>query len=263
VVEPLLPLILLLIGLLVGFFSSLLGLGGGVILVPILILGFGLTTHNAVSTSLVAVLATAASASLEYARQKRIVFRLGLLTIAATIPGAFLGADISQYVSSRMLAAIFSAIVICLGFIMLFGQEPKGGSDHPNTKRLASGHLLSQLASFSLFFCVGLVAGLLGIGGGILVVPIYNVLLGVGIYYAVATSTFTIIFTSLAGLLRHYTLGYLLLEYTLPITIGVLIGAQLGPRLNKMLNTQLLRRIFALAIIGLSIYLLVTKFLLA
>jgi len=262
VVEPLLPLILLLIGLLVGFFSSLLGLGGGVILVPILILGFGLTTHNAVSTSLVAVLATAASATLEYARQKRIVFRLGLLTIAATIPGAFLGADISQYVSSRMLAAIFSAIVICLGFIMLFGQEPKG-SDHPNTKRLASGHLLSQLASFSLFFCVGLVAGLLGIGGGILVVPIYNVLLGVGIYYAVATSTFTIIFTSLAGLLRHYTLGYLLLEYTLPITIGVLIGAQLGPRLNKMLNTQLLRRIFALAIIGLSIYLLVTKFLLA
>jgi uncharacterized membrane protein YfcA len=226
-------------------------------------MGFGLTTHNAVSTSLVAVLATAASATLKYVKQKRIVLRLGLLTIAATIPGAFLGADISQYVSSRMLAAIFSVIVIHLGFIMLFGQEPKGGSDHPNTKRLASGRLLNQLASFSLFFCVGLVAGLLGIGGGILVVPIYNILLGVGIHYAVATSTFTIIFTSLAGLARHYMLGYLLLKYALPITIGVLIGAQLGPRLNKVLNTQLLRRIFAVAIIGVSVHLFITKFLLA
>ena len=261
-VEPLL-LTLIIIGLLVGLFASLLGLGGGVVLVPILVLGFGLTTHNAVGTSLLAVSATAASATLEYARQKRIMFRLGLLTAAATIPGAFIGADISQFVSSRMLAAIFSTFVICLGFIMLFGKEQRGDSSPSNTKRLVYGRTMNLLASFSLFFCVGLVAGVVGIGGGILVVPIYNVLLGVGIYYAVATSTFTIIFTALAGLLRHYSLGYLLFEYALPITIGIVIGAQLGPRLNKMLNTLLLRRIFALAIIALSIYLFITKFLLA
>lgn len=262
-VEPLLPITLLLIGFLVGLFGSLLGLGGGVIIVPILVLGLGLTTHNAVSTSLVAVLATAASATLEYARQKRIVFRLGLLTAAATIPGAFVGADISQHVSPKMLAAIFSVIVILLGSIMLFGRERREGGGSSSTVKLSSGRRMNLLTSFSLFFCVGLVAGLLGIGGGILFVPIYNLFLGVGIYYAVATSAFTIIFTSLAGLLRHYTLGYLLFEYTLPITIGVFIGAQLGPRLNRVLNTLILSRIFALAIIGVSIYLFITKFLLA
>jgi len=262
-VDPFLSITLFNVGLIVGLIASLLGLGGGVLLVPILVLGFGLTTHNAVSMSLVAVLAAAVSATLEYARQKRILFRLGLLTIAATIPGAFIGADISQYVSSRVLAAIFSAIVVCISFIMFFSQERESESDPSNAKRLAYGRVLNLLASFSLFFCVGLVAGLLGIGGGIVVVPIYNVLLGVGIYYAVATSAFTIIFTALAGLLRHYTLGYLLFEYALPTTIGIVIGAQLGPRLNKMLNTLLLRRIFALAIIGVSIYLFITKFLLA
>jgi len=262
-VEPLLFITLLIIGLLVGIFASLLGLGGGVLLVPMLVLGFSLTTHNAVSTSLVAAFATASSATLEYARQKHIIFKLGLLTIAATIPGAFIGAEISQYFSSGMLAAIFSVIVICLGFTMLFKHEGGSGSAPSNTKRLAYGRSLNLLASFSLFFSVGFVAGLLGIGGGILVVPLYNVLLGVGIYYAVATSTFTVIFTSLAGLLRHYTLGYLLLEYALPVTIGVVVGAQLGPRLNKMLNTILLRKIFALTIISISIYLFITKFLLA
>ena len=260
-VEPLLLITLLLIGFGVGFLASLLGLGGGVLLVPILVLGLGLTTHNAVSTSLLAVLATATSATLAYARQKRIVFRLGVLTIAATIPSAFIGAEISRYFSSQLLAAIFSIVVICLGFVMLFGKEGKNKGVSSNKKMLASG--LSLLASFTLFFCVGLVAGLLGIGGGILVVPIYTLLLGVGIHYAVATSTFTIIFTALAGLLRHYTLGHLLFEYAILLTTGVVIGAQLGPRLNKMLNTLLLRRIFAVAIIGVSINLFITKFLLA
>jgi len=260
-VEPLLPTTLLLIGFLVGFLASLLGLGGGVLLVPILVLGLDLTTHSAVSTSLVAVLATAVSATLEYARQKRIVFRLGILTITATIPAAFIGAEISQHLSSPILAAIFSIVVICLGFAMFFGKDRRNERVSSNNKMLASG--LSLLASFALFFCVGLVAGLLGIGGGILIVPIYTLLLGVRIHYAVATSAFTIIFTALAGLLRHYTLGHLLFEYTIPLTIGLVIGAQLGPRLNKMLNTSLLRRIFAIAIIGVSINLFITKFLLA
>jgi len=261
VVDPLLAL--LLIGLLVGLFCSLLGLGGGVLIVPILVVGLGLSTHSAVSSSLVAVLATAASASIEYARQKRIKFKLGLLTVVATIPGAFIGADISQYVSSKTFVTVFSLIVIALGSIMLLGKEQSGDGGSSNAIRFSSYGWLNLLTSFSVFFCVGLVSGLLGIGGGILVIPIYGIFLRVGIYYAAATSMFTILFTSLAALMRYYTLGYLLFEYALPITIGVVIGAQIGPRLNKMLNTLMLRRIFAITIIGISIYMFITKFLLA
>ena len=245
------------IGILIGIFSSMLGLGGGVLIVPTLVLGLGLPTHNAVGVSLVAVFATAASATIEYTKQKRIIFWLGLLTSAATVPGALLGSDITKYMSSQLLAVIFSIMLFLITLNMLFTKDV--GRSSFESSRASSARKINTVASVLTLFGAGVVAGMFGVGGGIFVVPIFNIVFGVGIHYAVATSTFTIIFTSLSGLAIHLILGHVLFEYAIPLVLGVVVGAQIGSRLAKKMSGLALRRFFSLVLIGVSIYMLITR----
>lgn len=261
VFESLLTLLALVpIGLLIGIFGSMLGLGGGFLIVPTLVLGLGLPTHNAVGASLVAVFASATSAALEYSRQKRIIFWLGLLASAATVPGALLGSDITKYMSSQLLAVIFSVMLLLIAFSMLLTKDRRFSSFESRAPSRASK--ISVLASVLTLFGAGVLAGMFGVGGGILVVPTLNIVFGVGIHYAVATSTFTIIFTSLSGLVMHLTLGHVLFEYAIPLVVGVTVGAQVGSRLARKMSGLMLRKVFSVVIIGIGIYMLVSKLLL-
>ncbi|MEM3509684.1 MAG: sulfite exporter TauE/SafE family protein [Nitrososphaerales archaeon] len=245
------------IGVLIGTFSSMLGLGGGILIVPTLVLGLGLPTHIAVGASLVAVFATATSATIEYIRQKRIIFWLGLLTSASTVPGALLGADITKYMSSQLLAVVFSIMLFLISLSMLFTKD-RGRSSFESS-RPGSARKISVFASMLTLFGAGVMAGMFGVGGGIFVVPIFNIVFGVGIHYAVATSTFTIIFTSLSGLAMHLILGHILFEYAIPLVVGVIVGAQIGSRLAKKMSSLMLRRVFSIVIVGISIYMLITR----
>ncbi|MFN3621930.1 MAG: sulfite exporter TauE/SafE family protein, partial [Nitrososphaerales archaeon] len=184
-------------------------------------------------------------------------FWLGLLTSAATVPGALLGSDITKYMSSQLLAVIFSVMLFLIALSMLF-TKGRGRSSF-ESGRPSSVSKINIFASVLTLFGAGVVAGMFGVGGGIFVVPIFNVVFGVGIHYAVATSTFTIIFTSLSGLAMHITLGHVLFEYAIPLVVGVVGGAQIGSRLAKKMSSLTLRRIFSVAIIGVSIYMLISR----
>lgn len=245
------------IGILIGIFGSMLGLGGGVLIVPTLVLGFGLPTHNAVGASLVAVLATATSATIEYSRQKRVIYWLGLLTSVATVPGALLGSKITQYLSSQLLAVLFSIVIFLIALSMLLTRNIVKSSFESSRPRSASK--INIFASVLTLFAAGVMAGMFGIGGGIFIVPIFNIVFGVEMHYAVATSAFTIIFTSLSGLITHLTLGHVLFEYATPLVVGVVVGAQIGSRLARRISSITLRRIFSIAIMGISIYMLITR----
>jgi uncharacterized membrane protein YfcA len=262
--EILLPLF----GFLVGIAASLVGIGGGTFIVPILLMIYGFSpTQLATGTSLAAIIFTAIASTVNYWRQKRIYFRTGLVLAVTTAPGAVLGAFLADMLESHILAFIFgfflifmaARIIIDLNRLRAKSQGQLGGRKETVTKSdtetVMSGKTIVLGAGLSFFG--GLASGLLGIGGGVLVVPIMMFAVGMPIHIATATSMFTMIFTSTAAVPKYYLVGRINLEYAFLIAAGSILGAQVGAYTSRRLSGKNLRRIFAiiLIIVGLKMLL--------
>lgn len=253
-------LLCLLIGFGVAVPCSMVGLGGGILIVPILILVFGLPAQNAVAVSLVAICGTTISATIAYARQKRVDYPLGLLYDLLDIPGVVIGAYLTTLFPSNLLAGIVGLFIIILA-IMLAMRRNKSPEEKPKvlktegkvwkrTKVDSSGKrfeyvirkpslaLVSSLAG-------GLATGLSGLGGGI-TDTVTMVLLGVPPHIAVASSEFAMALTNGTGVVAHGILNNILIDYALPITLGTIIGAQVGSHFSKRVNAKTLRRTLAI-----------------
>jgi uncharacterized membrane protein YfcA len=274
--DPLMLVLLGFLGAFAGFLGALLGVGGGIIVVPILVLGFSLDTRIAVGTSLLMVTFTALSGSYAYYLQRRIDWKVGIITALFTVPGASLGAYATKFFSSKSLALIFGA-TLCLIALALVRRSYRGTSTSEKithssktgrwvwNRRIVdrSGTAFEYEArvysSLLLFFVGGLASGFLGIGGGLIVVPVLSAYVGLPIHLAVATSMLAMIFTSISGVSTHLLLGNVKLEYAIPLVIGILAGTQLGARTAKRLRSVSLERVFAFAMVAIGILLILTK----
>ena len=250
-----------------GMVASLVGIGGGVIFIPLFNLYLGLTIEDAIGTSMFTIIFTSLSGTLYYLKEKRVDYKTGLLMEITTIPGAIIGAATTEILPETVLKAIFFSFLFFSGFKLIRRKDSEKSSNFtfkkPSLKFLNIGwekrFVDSQGKEWSYFvniplmltcgFLAGFVSGLLGIGGGTLKVPMLTIILGMPVHIATATSTFMILITSTSGGMTHFYLGHVHLEIVLIAAIGAVIGAQIGPRLNVRASSKHLRKIVGTVLI--------------
>jgi uncharacterized membrane protein YfcA len=278
--DPVIFLLLSILGLFTGFLGGMLGVGGGIIVVPILVLAFNLVSREAAGTSLVMVMFTALSSTAVYYRQKRIDWKIGIAAASVTAPGALIGAYATQLFNSNTLAIIFGVALLLMAAAMIrrtfrrsnrptrsFGSTETRSKFHGSVWRRrivdSTGQIFQYDAriysSLLLLFLGGLASGFLGIGGGLIVVPILAAYVGLPMHIAVATSMLTMIFTAISGVSTHILLGDVLIDYAIPLVIGILIGSQLGARIARRIKSANLERIFAIMVLVMGILMIVTR----
>lgn len=251
-----------LLGLGVGLFGTLIGAGGGFILVPILILTQrDWRPEQITAVSLTVVFFNALSGTAAYARMRRIDYRSGLAFAAATVPTAILGAITTGFLPRRTFDLVFGILILAACVFLILRPEPKPLAeapvpDHHTDRELVDAKGTVYRYSFDirigiwLSLGVGYISSLLGIGGGIVHVPALVHLLRFPVHVATATSQFMLGIMALFGVSVHLANGVLdgtydRLAWLIP---GVLIGAQLGARLSRRLAGGLIVRFLAAAL---------------
>ena len=243
----------------IGALGTLIGAGGGWMIVPLLLLGYHFTPQHAVATSLAVVFLNALSGSVAYMVQGRVLYMMGLAFAAATIPGALLGAWLVQLFSSKWFTVLFGGFLLCVALFLHRGQQllfvqGRGKEVTTNFQSLRSPVMrLGILISF----LVGILSSLFGVGGGIIHVPFLIVVLGIPVHAATATSHFILAITSLTGSLVFLRQGQIQLAAAASMGLGVLIGAQGGAFLSIRMRGEPIRRLLAavLAIFALRLIL--------
>ncbi len=240
-----------LLGVLVGIVASFFGIGGGVLFVPILILVLNYDTKMAIGTSLLAVFITSISSALAYAKRERIDYKLGLMLETASIPGAIFGAYIVTIASVVLLRRIFSMFLYALSINIVWNKKQYYKRQNKQTRprdKLIKAEALS--------FIAGMLSAMLGIGGGVLKVPVMLLVLNMPIHQATATSSFMVVITSLTGLTQHILHGYVVIRMGLLLGIGATLGAQIGVYLSDRTKPKMLRKLFAIMLMVIATELL-------
>ncbi len=249
---------LLAAGIAIGTLASLLGLGGGVFMVPLLSLGgFVATMPEASGTSIAAVLFTSISGSIAYYRQRKINVRIAVLFMPTAIAGILVGAQLTDVLDPSWLMTAFGFFLLYPVSMMITGRSPK--EIRFSLKGEAAGVRLYVFAAV-LGFIAGLASGLFGIGGGTVFVPSLAVFLGLDIVTAVATSLFVMVPTTLVGATKHWLQGNLHPELALPLILGIIAGAQIGPRISHRIPKRRLRQLFGVLLLYASIQMLIESF---
>jgi uncharacterized membrane protein YfcA len=258
------------VGFAVGAYGTLIGAGGGSVLMPILLLLYPKeSTETITSISLAVVFFNALSGSIAYARMKRIEYRSGLLFSAATIPGAILGALTTAYVPRRLFDGIFGVVLIAIAVFLAIkpgGEEKESRPCPPNHRACtviesdgrAHHFSYNQVLGVTVSLGVGYLSSLLGIGGGIIHVPVLVHMLNFPVHIATATSHFVLANMALTGTLTHVATGTFMhgIHRTLLLSLGVLLGAQLGARLSGKIHGAWIIRGLAISLGAVGVRLL-------
>lgn len=244
---------------LVGIVSSMIGVGGGFLIVPILVLVYETSTHLAVGTSAVMIVFTAISSTFAYARQRRIDYKLGLILAVGSIPGAAAGAYATSFVSPKDLASLFGVFLIILAVRMLVapgeGKKEKRLRMWGWVRRIqdVGGQVFEYEADtvpgMILSFFAGFASGFFGLGGGAVMVPVMVLVMTLPMHIAVATSMFIMIFTSISAATTHIILRNVLADSAVALGIGIVFGTQVGAFTAKRLKARSLQRVFALFLV--------------
>lgn len=245
---PLFILAIIGVGLSIGTFASMLGIGGGLLIVPTLSLILHYPIKYAIAVSLIGVSATSLMAASNYLKVGLVDVELGITLESSTILGALVGGIVSGYINSRILFLLFSMLVLYSAYVMWVGKK---------VKEVKSGRYQHYKEGIGASFFAGMASALLGIGGGVLKVPIMNLLMNVPVRTAVATSSFMIGMTAVTGVFPYIERGEANFLMAAPIVIGTLIGAFIGSKLMRRVPTVILRKIFAvlLLFVGLRMFL--------
>ena len=238
-------IILIAVGLGAGTLGSMVGVGGGIIMVPALTFMAFPPAHIA-STSLFAVTSTSVSSTIEYSRQKRIDYRLGIEMAVFAIPGAVLGAFLSDYLSAESFKMYFGILLMLTGIYVLYKNSIlKEGAASKRSIAL-------RAAVFAATFGAGIISSLFGVGGGIIFVPVMLLVLGMTMQRAAPTSQLTLMMTSLAGVFTHAFLGHPDYLQAIALSAGAFVGAQIGARVSRDAKELLLQRLLGLVLIGVA-----------
>ncbi|MEK7669763.1 MAG: sulfite exporter TauE/SafE family protein [Bacteroidota bacterium] len=264
--SPLTFLELFLAGIATGTIGAMLGLGGGVFLVPFLVLVFGLPMHQAIATSLVAVIATSSAAAAMNVERRTVNLRLGMLLETATVFGAILGGLTANYLSGEVLKKIFSVLLLVVSGFMIQRVRSRGGEGHVNRDGVfpgtyrddATGETVEYAAKripviLFVSLIAGNVSGLLGVGGGIFKVPAMHLISGIPMKAATATSNFMIGVTAAASAFIYFSHGHLNPVIAASTALGVLCGSLIGVQINRRLRGNVLTWIFVAVLLAVSI----------
>ncbi len=265
---PTVAFLLVLLGLAVGTFGTLVGVGGGFLLAPILLVVYPDESPQTITAiSLAVVLVNAVAGSFAYGRQRRIDYRSGIAFGLAGVPGSIIGVFLVGIVPRRPFDAMFAAILLGAGLWLLFRPQV----EHPPFRPGSSGALRElvdrrgrryryrvRVVQGALFgVLVGLLSSFLGVGGGIFQVPVMIGYLGFPAAIATATSQLVLAILAGVGTTTHVLSGGFAhghgLRRTASLSAGVVVGAQLGARLSLMISTSLVQKLLALAMIAVAI----------
>ena len=254
---------LLLLGFLTGAYGTLIGAGGGFMLLPALLILYPQESPVILtSISLAVVFFNALSGTEAYALMKRVDYRSGLLFSGASLPGAVLGALTTSFISRRAFDTILGLLMVLAFLYLFFRAAPKKEGAGPSraqrgfSRRLVEADGTEHVYSFNpyiglvLSFLVGFFSSLLGIGGGIIHVPALVYLLRFPVHIATATSHFILANMALTGTVTHIFTGTFShgVHRTIYLAIGVMAGAQLGARLSNRVKGPWIIKSLALAL---------------
>ncbi|MBR1733097.1 MAG: sulfite exporter TauE/SafE family protein [Alloprevotella sp.] len=260
-------LILLLGAYCAGLLGSLTGLGGGVVVIPLLTLLFGVDFHYAVGAALVSSIATSSGSGSAYVREGITNVRLGMFLEIATTIGAVTGAFVAVWLNS-------SAIAVLFGFVLLLtaAMQQRRKSDHDGVAGSAAARRLRLFGTwpqrdgtlkpyelrnvgggFGVMYVAGILSGILGIGSGVLKVIAMDGLMKVPFKVSTTTSNFMMGVTACASAVVYVQRGNIEPGIACPVLIGVLFGALTGARLLKRLDVRLLRQVFCAVIVLVAI----------
>jgi uncharacterized membrane protein YfcA len=262
-------LLLIVLGIAVGAYGTLVGAGGGFVLAPVLLI---LYPHESAQTltaiSLFVVFFNASSGSVAYFRQRRADYRSGSLFALATLPGSIGGALLVSYVSRRVFDPLMAVALAALALWLVFGNESQNETERPGTPRQLvdkSGHVyrfkVPLLRGFVYSLGVGFFSSFLGIGGGVIHVPLLVRALGFPTHIATATSHFVLAIMSGSATITHAVAGSFAhghgLHRAIALSIGVIVGAQLGALVSTRVSGRLIQWLLAVALGALAIRLVI------
>ncbi|MFA5793480.1 MAG: sulfite exporter TauE/SafE family protein [Candidatus Brocadiia bacterium] len=224
--------VLIIFGFLVGAIGTLAGIGGGIFIVPFLMLACGFTPQLAVGTGLLVVLCNSFSGTIAYAFQKqRIDYRTGVLFTVFVLPGVVLGSYALGILPENIFKPIFAVILIIIAVYQIIRKHsgsPESETDHPVKTGPGRYFLLAVVSCLT-----GIIAGFLGIGGGIIHIPVLIFLVGLNVHRATATSHFILFFTSLTAVIDNGIMGQIDYRTGLILGFGAILGAQAGAYISK------------------------------
>jgi uncharacterized membrane protein YfcA len=260
-------LLALVFGILIGTISSLVGIGGGILFMPVSIFIFGFSLKEAIVISLFSMTGLNISASIRYMKMRLINYRLSVLYNLWDFPGVIVGAWITTIITQNILSGICGALVIFLGILLFRKNNKHNPEKNPdikseknnidNGKIGVSSPVIASISSFS----GGFISGLGGVGGGTADTTTM-ILLGLDPKEAAATSEFAMVFTSISGVLIHILFGTFngsLLWPTI-MTLGAIIGAQMGTYLTTKVKSKIIGQILAIFALYTGILLILLMF---
>jgi uncharacterized protein len=256
--------------LIAGLVGALTGLGGGVVLVPLLTLFFKVDIRYAIGASLVSVIATSSGAAAAYVKEGFSNIRIGMLLEIATTLGALLGANLAARVSTHAIAIVFGVVLL---FSAYFSRKPRSQAERevppdplasrlrlngsfPDVDGARSYNVQHVPAGWALMFGAGALSGLLGIGSGAMKVLAMDQAMKIPFKVSTTTSNFMIGVTAAASAGVYLNRGYVDPGLVMPVMLGVLAGSMLGARILVKAHTKWLRLGFSLVIVLLAIEML-------
>ena len=234
---------LAIIGLVGGFMACLLGLGGGIIIIPMLLYGAAIPLKLATGISMVQAFFATVSGVMIHRRNRTINARLGVILGIAGVMGALVGSFASASMQPKLLLSVYFSLVALSVLLMFFAQkqEKRGPVD------------VNLPLAFVMALAVGVLAGMLGVGGGFIMTPLMISVLRIPTRMAVGTSLLMIIPTTFSGGIGKIATGQFDLQIAIFVIVGSIIGAQFGGKVNAMVSPKVIRTTLLLLLIGILI----------
>lgn len=245
-------------------FAAMLGIGGGVFYTPLQI-AFGIDIHQTATTSLVLIAVLSLTTTVTYRHADKIDWKLAGVLETTTVMGSAIAGYCSTYVPAHVLEWLLIIILISTGIMMIRHMNaapaaPRHGTTWYHWHRTRGGqhYTVNLLLALPISFAAGTLSALVGIGGGIIKVPLMALALGIPMTIAVATSAFMVGITALAGFAGHLAAGHWNWELCLLLIPGIFIGAHIGARIMLRTEADRLKRIFGVVLIGVAVFFAVT-----
>jgi uncharacterized membrane protein YfcA len=257
-----------------GLLGSLTGLGGGVVIIPMLSLMFGVDLRYAIGASLVSVIATSSGAAAAYVKEGYSNLRVGMFLEVATTFGALAGAYLAYWIAPSSIAILFGLVLLGSAYLSMHSRKERPGeaqpdplairlrldSSYPTPYGLQQYHVHGVPLGFGLMFVAGALSGLLGIGSGALKVLAMDQAMRIPFKVSTTTSNFMIGVTATASAGIYLHRGYIVPGLVMPVMLGVLLGSLLGTRILVSAQTRVLRLVFSLVIAALAIQMIYNGF---
>ncbi|AGN26906.1 hypothetical protein MMINT_16000 [Candidatus Methanomassiliicoccus intestinalis Issoire-Mx1] len=254
-----------------GIIGSMFGIGGGLIVIPVLTLIFGLPMKEAIGASLISIIATSTSAASRYVSKGMANMKLGMFLEPFTVAGSITGAAIAMYLNQEILSALFAVILIYGSYHMAYGKKSDSALKDKKTYPSVSGSYMDEGKEVSYdvvnlprgmaaSFGAGNISGMLGVGGGIIKVPVMNLWMNVPMKAATATSNFMIGVTALASASVYYVSGRLSPTLAASVAIGAFLGTKVGPILALKTASDSMKKMFAVLMIIIAIAMILKVF---